>query len=90
MQKKTGKEFEGKGMNLDKAIKRTQEKLELSTLLGEEPREYRVNFSFKFAEDATPTISVLDASFSYDKNSPPLFSGLRFGCSTSSKIAIVG
>ena len=90
LQKKTVKEFEGKGMNLEKAIKRTQEKLEISSILTEEPREYRVNFSFKFAEDSSPTISVLDASFQYNADSKPLFSGLRFGLSTSSKIAIVG
>ena len=90
LQKKTVKEFEGKGMNLEKAIKRTMEKLEVSTLHTEEPREYRVNFSFKFAEDSTPTISVLDASFRFDKESPFLFSGLRFGISTASRVAIVG
>ena len=90
LQKKTVKEFEGKGMKLEKAIKKTQEKLEISSILVEEPREYRVNFSFKFAEDDMPSISVLDASFQYDKDLPPLFSGLRFGLCTSSKIAIVG
>lgn len=89
-QKKTVKEFEGKGMNLEKAIKRTQEKLDVSSLIAEEPREYRVNFSFKFAEDTTPAISVLDAGFRYNAESEPLFSGLRFGVGTSSKIAIVG
>ena len=90
LQKKTVKEFEGKGMKLEKAIKRTQEKLEISSILVEEPREYRVNFSFKFAEDDMPSISVLDASFQYSKDSALLFSGLRFGLCTSSKIAIVG
>ena len=90
LQKKTVKEFEAKGMNLEKAMKRTMEKLEVSVLHTEEPREYRVNFSFKFAEDSTPTISVLDASFKFDKENPFLFSGLRFGVSTASRVAIVG
>ena len=62
----------------------------MSVLHTEEPREYRVNFSFKFAEDSTPTISVLDASFRFNKEDPFLFSGLRFGVSTASRVAIVG
>ena len=90
LQKKTVKEFEGKGMNLGKAIKRTQEKLDVDSLVTEEPREYRVNFSFKYAEDSMPTISVLDAGFRYGSDGPILFSGLRFACGTDSKIAIVG
>lgn len=90
LQKKTVKEFEGKGMNLEKATKRAMEKLDVTHLYKEEPREYRVNFSFKFAEDTTPSISVLDAGFQYSKETAPLFSGLRFGLCTSSRVAIVG
>ena len=45
----------------------------LSTGIGElmecEPKDYRVNFNFKFAENDAPTISVLDAGFYYDTSS---------------------
>jgi ATP-binding cassette subfamily F protein 1 len=65
LQQKTLKEFHTQGMNAEKAAKRTMEKLELSSLIMEQPREYRVKFNFKSAEDDMPSISFLDVGFSY-------------------------
>lgn len=108
LQKKTIKEFESNGCTIEKAKKRTLEKLDINTLTEEQPKDYRVNFNFLYADDNTPTISVLDAGFRYGKtnsnsifnstnkasstsnSSPYLFSGMRFGVGTSSRIAIVG
>lgn len=96
IQQKTAKEFEQQGLTAEKAKKRTMEKMELttSTWLTEEPKEYRVNFNFKFAEDTAPTISVLDVGFTYPSaGSAPaktLFQNLRFSIDSSSRIAVVG
>lgn len=94
LQQKTLKEFTSQGLTVEKASKRTMEKLAIAELMDGEPREYRVNFNFKFAEDDAPTISVLDAGFYYPaegtKAKKTLFSGLRFSIGTKSRVCLVG
>jgi ATP-binding cassette subfamily F protein 1 len=65
LQQKTMKEFTSQGLKADKASKRTMEKLGVERLISEQPKEYRVKFQLPWAEDDLPSISVLDASFSY-------------------------
>jgi ATP-binding cassette subfamily F protein 1 len=94
LQQKTVKEFTAQGLTVEKASKRSMEKLGIAELMDSEPREYRVNFNFKFAEDDAPTISVLDAGFYYPaegtKAQKRLFSGLRFSIGTKSRVCLVG
>ena len=49
-----------------------------------EPKDYRVNFNFKFAEDDAPTISVLDAGFYYSTSETSSSSSSGGGASSSS------
>ena len=70
LQQKTLSEFKSSGLNEEKAIKRTVEKLGVDPEVGlyeSPPKEYRVKFSFKDADDSLPSISVLDASFGYER-----------------------
>jgi ATP-binding cassette subfamily F protein 1 len=90
LQQKTLKEFKDQGMTVEKSAKKTIDKLGITALMIDPPKEYRVKFEFKFAEDDMPTISVLDAGFRYGPDYPWLFTDLRFNIGTTSKIAIVG
>lgn len=63
LQKKVIKEFKDKGMTVEKSEKKTMEKLDISVLVTEEPREYKVNFVFSYNDDKMPSISVINASF---------------------------
>jgi hypothetical protein len=52
-------------MTVEKSEKKALEKLDISVLLTEEPREYKVNFVFNYNDDKMPSISVINASFRY-------------------------
>ena len=59
LKQKTLKEFKDQGLTIEKSSKKTIEKLGVTSLMINPPKEYRVNFEFKFADDDMPTISVL-------------------------------
>mmetsp|Transcript_7212 Transcript_7212/g.7306 ORF Transcript_7212/g.7306 Transcript_7212/m.7306 type:complete len:844 (+) Transcript_7212:246-2777(+) len=90
LQKKTVKEFKDKGNTVEKSEKKALEKLDISVLLTEEPREYKVNFVFNYNDDKMPSISVINASFRYKVDQSLLFENMRFNCDVSTRIAIVG
>lgn len=58
----------------------------------EPPKEYRVNFNFKPAQDREPSgVDLLDVSFSYGgPNARQLFSNVRLRVDSHSRVAIVG
>jgi ATPase subunit of ABC transporter with duplicated ATPase domains len=92
LQQKTLQDFKAQGMTVEKATKRTIEKLGImdGLLMENKPKEYKVKFQFQSADDDQPCISVLDVHFRYNLHSPILFSNLRFTISSTSRIAIVG
>ena len=95
-QQKAIQDFKTKGNTEEKARKKAMEKLGMDQLIEAQPREYRVKFSFKDADDTMPSVSVLDATFSYppfahsSTPQPTMFHELRFNIGPSDKIAIVG
>jgi ATPase subunit of ABC transporter with duplicated ATPase domains len=89
LQQKTVKEFKSQGLNNEKAERRALAKLNLTHLL-EAPKEYRVNFKFKPADDGEPSgVDMLDVDFSYTEDAP-LFKKLRLRVDSHSRVAVVG